>query len=143
MLANTSLDQLPGKAVVDGDGTEIGSVDDVFAYSASSDAPAWAAVLVEGSRKAVPLVDAELGEDGSIRVPYKRSLVASGPTVEGDQLDASAQLYEHYGLSDAAVRDDTGNPADAAGHARDGGGEHSRDPRPGDGRAVDAQQGHP
>jgi len=143
MLANTALDQLPGKAVVGGDGTEIGSVDDVFAYSASSDAPAWAAVLVDGSRKAVPLIDAELGEDGAIRVPYNRSLVASGPTVQGDQLDTSEQLYTHYGITDAEMRDDTGNPADADGHARDNTDQASTDPRPGDGRAVDAGQGHP
>ncbi len=144
MISGDVIEQLPGKPVVDRDGQEVGPVDDVFTFTGATDAAAWAAVRVGDARRPVPLVDATFADD-RVRVPYGRDQIASAPTGEdeGGTLRTSAELLDHYGISDATIRDDTGNPAAGEGHARDNGAEHSRDPRDASVKADDAAQGHP
>ena len=141
MITGDVIEQLPGKPVVDSQGTEVGPVDDVFTFTGATDAAAWAAVSVEGGTRPVPLHDATY-EGEQVRVPYERSVIASAPNDQDENgaLRTSAELLDHYGISDADIRDDTGNPATAEGHVSDGG--MSRDPRGGTG-ADDATQGHP
>ncbi len=143
MITGDVIEQLPGKAVVDSEGQEVGPVDDVFTFTGATDAAAWAAVSVGDSRRPVPLVDASFDGD-QLRVPYTRDQISTAPADEdeGGSLRTSAELLDHYGISDATIRDDTGNPATAEGHARDQWDAASRDPRGGTG-ANDATQGHP
>ncbi len=143
MITGDVIEQLPGKPVVDHEGQEVGPVDDVFTFTGATDAAAWAAVSVGGGRRPVPLIDASFDGD-RITVPYSRDVISSAPVDEdeGGTLRTSAELLDHYGIADSTIRDDTGNPADAAGHARDQWETASRDPRGGTG-ANDAAQGHP
>ncbi len=143
MISGDVIEQLPGKPVVDRDGQEVGPVDDVFTFSGATDAAAWAAVSVGGGRRPVPLIDASFTGE-RVEVPYSRDQISSAPIDEdeGGALRTSAELLDHYGIADSEIRDDTGNPADAAGHARDQWDTASRDPRGGTG-ANDAVQGHP
>jgi len=109
MLSQNDLADLPGKAVAGTGGDEIGTIEDVFAYS-STDTPAWAAISIDGALRPLPLVDAELSGEG-LTVPYDRDQVAAAPEADPDALTTSRELYDHYGLTDAELRDDTGNPA--------------------------------
>ena len=143
MISGDVIEQLPGKPVVDREGQEVGPIDDVFTFTGATDAAAWAAVTVGDSRRPVPLIDASFDGD-RITVPYSADQVSSAPVDEdeGGSLRTSAELLDHYGISDASIRDDTGNPATAEGHERDQWDTASRDPRGGTG-ANDATQGHP
>jgi sporulation protein YlmC with PRC-barrel domain len=144
MITGDVIEQLPGKPVVDNQGQEVGPVDDVFTFSGSTDAAAWAAVSVSGTRRPVPLIDATF--DGSqVTVPYAADQISSAPNDEdeGGTLRTSAQLLDHYGIADSQIRDDTGNPAAPEGHARDQWDTASRDPRDDSVKADDAAQGHP
>ncbi len=142
MITGDVIEQLPGKPVVDNQGQPVGTVDDVFTFTGATDAAAWAAVDVDGTRRPVPLIDATF-EGDQLTVPYGRDQIASAPNDEdeGGTLRTSAPLLDHYGISDATIRDDTGNPADAAGHVRDG--DAAGDPRDPSIKANDAAQGHP
>ena len=62
MLSQSDVADLPGHSVVGAGGQEIGKIEDVFAYS-STDAPAWAAISIDGALRPVPLVDAEMRDD--------------------------------------------------------------------------------
>jgi sporulation protein YlmC with PRC-barrel domain len=135
MLDETKLTELPGRRLVDRDGQDLGTVDDVFSHTAMDQA-AWAVVVLDGARRLVPLHGAT--EDGeALRVDVARDVVASAPVAEGDAVRPDAGLYAHFGLSDAEVRDDTGFPA-GYGNA----GATPGDPRT-DRAADDAAQGHP
>ena len=143
MISGDVIEQLPGKPVVDRQGQAVGDVDDVFMFTGASDAAAWAAVSVSGGRRPVPLMDASFDGD-RVTVPYTAEQITAAPADEdeGGALRTSAELLDHYGISDADIRDDTGNPATADGHARDQWDTASGDPRGGTG-ADDAAQGHP
>ena len=143
MISGDVIEQLPGKPVVDREGQEVGPVDDVFTFTGATDAAAWAAGTVGDTRRPVPLIDASFTGE-RVEVPYSRDQISSAPVDEdeGGSLRTSAELLDHYGISDASIRDDTGNPATAAGHERDQWETASRDPRGGTG-ANDAAQGHP
>jgi len=135
MLDETTLAELPGRRLVDPEGRELGTVDDVFSHAAMDQA-AWAVVELEGARRLVPLDGAQ--DDGdALRVRFDRATVASAPAPEGDAVRPDAALYAHFGLSDAELRDDTGFPAGYANAGRPAG-----DPRTGR-AADDAAQGHP
>ena len=135
MLDETTLAELPGRRVVDPTGQELGTIDDVYSHSAMNE-PAWAVVELEGARRLVPLDGADEQGD-AIRVRFDRATVASAPEPEGDALRAGPELYAHFGLTDAEVRDDSGFPS---GYENAGG--TTADPR-GPGAADDAAQGHP
>lgn len=112
MLDDAALAGLPGKTVLDDAGEEVGRVDDVFTFTAT-DVPAWAAVTVEGTRRLMPLAGADLAGD-RVRSGLDREVILSAPAAEEDAVRPSRKLYEHFGLSDASLRDDTGMPATGA-----------------------------
>jgi sporulation protein YlmC with PRC-barrel domain len=135
VLDENTMAELPGKRLVDADGVQLGTVDDVYSHAAMDQA-AWAVVELEGARRLVPL-DGAAQEGDAIRVRFDRATVAGAPAPEGDALRAGPELYAHFGLTDADVRDDTGFPA-GYGNA----GRAAADPR-GPHAADDAAQGHP
>jgi sporulation protein YlmC with PRC-barrel domain len=136
MFDERTAESLRGRDLVDGSGEPVGRIEDVFLFPAADQA-AWAAVEVDGALRAVPLADADVSAN-PLRVRFDRATIAGAPEAAGDSLETSRELYEHYGLSDAELRDDDGGPTDAA-KAGQG---SSRDPRGGSG-ADDAAQGHP
>jgi hypothetical protein len=136
MLDETTLRELAGRRLVDPDGEELGTVDDVFSHAAMDQA-AWAVVVLDGARRLVPLDGADDAQGGALRVRFDRATVASAPVAEDDAVRPDEALYAHFGLSDAAVRDDTGFPV-----GYENAGNPAADPRT-DRAADDAAQGHP
>jgi len=112
VLSPDQAADLPGVAVLDPADEELGTVDEVF-LDAGDDQPQWVAVLMEEGRFVVPLVGAEFDGEG-LRVGYPRDLVIEAPEVGGETIgpDAQTELYAHYGLTDADLRDDTGWASD-------------------------------
>lgn len=141
MFSEEQAAELRGLTLLDSSEQEVGPVEEVFLLPADDQA-AFAAVSVDGKRVLVPLDEADLG-DGQLVVRYEAELIAEAPeAAEGEEAvgpELETAVYEHYGISDATLRDDTGFSS-AAPTARTQG--SSRDPR-GDGGADDAAVGHP
>lgn len=92
---------LIGRKAFDRNGTKIGTVDEVYLDDATG-VPEWAAIRTGlFSRDAfVPLEPSELVE-GSLKIPYDRSLIKDAPDFGvGRHLSPAQelQLYHHYGL---------------------------------------------
>jgi sporulation protein YlmC with PRC-barrel domain len=92
---------LIGRKAFDLDGTKIGTVDEVYLDDATG-RPEWAAVRTGlfGRDAFVPLEPSEVVE-GTLRVPYRRSLIKDAPDFRvGRHLspEQELQLYHHYGL---------------------------------------------
>ena len=92
---------LIGRKAMDRNGTKIGTIDEVYLDDATG-VPEWAAIRTGlFSRDAfVPLEPSELTE-GTLRVPFDRSLIKDAPDFGvGRHLspDQELQLYHHYGL---------------------------------------------
>ncbi|KOT98189.1 photosystem reaction center subunit H [Streptomyces sp. NRRL F-4707] len=97
---------LIGRKAFDRDGARIGTVDEVYLDDATG-VPEWAAIRTGlFSRDAfVPLEPSEL-VDGTLRVPFDRSLIKEAPDFGvGRHLspEQELQLYHHYGLDVAAA----------------------------------------
>ncbi|MCP3768614.1 MULTISPECIES: PRC-barrel domain-containing protein [Streptomyces] len=97
---------LIGRKAFDRDGNRIGTIDEVYLDDATG-VPEWAAIRTGlFSRDAfVPLEPSEL-IDGSLHIPFERSLIKDAPDFGvGRHLspEQELQLYHHYGL-------DTGTP---------------------------------
>lgn len=139
MLTPEEAAELEGATVVDAERQEVGALEEVFLYP-GDDQPAFAVVSADDRRVVVPLDGAEI-EGDEVRVRYPRALVLRAPAPAGETLDPALQedVYAHYGISDAELRDDTGWSTDRPEARREG---TSRDPR-GAGGADDAAQGHP
>ncbi|MET7569210.1 PRC-barrel domain-containing protein [Streptomyces sp. NPDC005492] len=96
---------LIGRKAFDRTGAKIGTIDEVYLDDATG-APEWAAIRTGlFSRDAfVPLEPSELIE-GSLHIPFDRSLIKDAPDFGvGRHLspDQELQLYHHYGLDVAA-----------------------------------------
>ncbi|MHB9863168.1 PRC-barrel domain-containing protein [Streptomyces sp. YIM S03343] len=92
---------LIGRRAFDRSGTKIGTVDEVYLDDATG-VPEWAAIRTGlFSRDAfVPLEPSELVE-GTLHVPFDRSLIKDAPDFGvGRHLspEQELQLYHHYGL---------------------------------------------
>lgn len=93
---------LIGRKAFDQHGTKIGTIDEVYLDDATG-APEWAAIRTGlFSRDAfVPLEPSELKSDGTLRIPFDRSLIKDAPDFGvGRHLspEQELQLYHHYGL---------------------------------------------
>jgi sporulation protein YlmC with PRC-barrel domain len=93
---------LIGRKAFDLHGTKIGTVDEVYLDDATG-VPEWAAIRTGlFSRDAfVPLEPSELVE-GTLRVPFERSLIKDAPDFGvGRHLSPQQELrlYHHYGLN--------------------------------------------
>jgi hypothetical protein len=96
---------LIGRRAFDRSGTKLGTVDEVYLDDATG-VPEWAAIRTGlFSRDAfVPLAPSELIE-GTLHVPFDRSLIKDAPDFGvGRHLspEQELQLYHHYGLDIAA-----------------------------------------
>ncbi|MYR18598.1 PRC-barrel domain containing protein [Streptomyces sp. SID6137] len=108
---------LIGRKAFDRNGTKIGTIDEVYLDDATG-VPEWAAIRTGlFSRDAfVPLEPSELVE-GTLHVPFDRSLIKDAPDFGvGRHLspEQELQLYHHYGLDvtpDAAADHDFGKLA--------------------------------
>lgn len=92
---------LEGATVEGLEGQVIGEA--VHVFRDSTGRPQWVTVksgLLGRGESFIPLREAVF-EDGSIKVPYRKSQVDDAPNVVGDQLQASDEesLYNYYGLS--------------------------------------------
>ena len=93
-----------GKKVVDADGDKIGTIQDVFLDRQTGE-PEWATVktgLFGLKSSFVPITDAELVDDDTVRVPYQKEQVKDAPRVDDEDLspEDERRLWEHYGRSD-------------------------------------------
>jgi sporulation protein YlmC with PRC-barrel domain len=105
---------LIGRKAFDRNGAKIGTVDEVYLDDATG-VPEWAAIRTGlFSRDAfVPLEPSELVE-GTLRIPFERSLIKDAPDFGvGRHLspEQELQLYHHYGL-DISAPDDPEPPED-------------------------------
>ncbi|MER5258953.1 MULTISPECIES: PRC-barrel domain-containing protein [unclassified Streptomyces] len=93
---------LIGRKAFDRNGAKIGTIDEVYLDDATG-APEWAAIRTGlFSRDAfVPLEPSEVTSEGTLRIPFDRSLVKDAPDFGvGRHLspEQELQLYHHYGL---------------------------------------------
>lgn len=94
--------RLIGRKAFDRNGAKIGTIDEVYLDDATG-APEWAAIRTGlFSRDTfVPLEPSELRSDGTLRIPFERSLIKDAPDFGvGRHLspEQELQLYHHYGL---------------------------------------------
>jgi len=138
MLTEEEAARLMGATLTDVDGTEVGTVEEVLTHAADNRA-AWAAAVIDERHVLVPLDEARAGE-GELHVRYTAEQIASAPEVDDVELtdEAAQRLYDHYGIDDSTLRDDSGFATEVGQRPER---EASRDPR--EGGADDAQVGHP
>jgi hypothetical protein len=77
-------------------GEDLGRIEEVYGYAPSND-PAWAAIR-DGDRKIpVPLMSAQLEDDG-LHVPYPKNLIESAPPLPERELSVADEMaiYSHY-----------------------------------------------
>src|SRR3954447_609565 len=90
--------------MVDHDGDTIGTIEDVFLDRQTGE-PAWVGVktgLFGLKHTVVPIRDAQLTEDDTVRVPLEKDLVKRAPRVDPDgelSPEDERKLWEHYGMS--------------------------------------------
>jgi hypothetical protein len=92
--------------VVDADGDKIGTIDQVY-LDRQTGQPEFATVktgLFGLKTSFVPIVDAEITGDNTVRVPVQKEQVKDAPRVEPDDQELSPEeerkLWEHYGRGD-------------------------------------------
>jgi sporulation protein YlmC with PRC-barrel domain len=96
-----------GKKMVDADGDKVGTIEEVYLDRQTGE-PEWAAVktgLFGTKLSFVPIRDAQMTDDGEIRVPFQKEQIKDAPRVEADGMlsaEEERRLYEHYGRSDYA-----------------------------------------
>jgi sporulation protein YlmC with PRC-barrel domain len=106
MMDDLRLADVDGQPVLDRSGDEVGTVQDLY-YDENDHKPSW--VVVKRGRRAsslVPLRGAER-HDGSLIVPYDRSVVEAAPDVSTEARlgsDDERRLLEHYRNGAAATR---------------------------------------
>lgn len=125
MLTDEEATRIQGATLITADGEEVGEVDGVLTHAADNRA-AWAAVPVDGRRVLVPLDEASADGD-TLTVRYTRQEIAGAPEHADETITAAEAeaFYEHYGIDDSTLRDDSGF-ATEEGRREQG---SSRDPR--------------
>jgi len=113
-LSLESMLQLRGGALVDRNGSEVGSISEVY-YDRETRVPEWVGVTRSfwGAKQVlVPLFEAET-RGNVLSVPYERSAIESAPQVEAREIDEGTErrLYEHYGISYSQHTSSTGLPS--------------------------------
>jgi sporulation protein YlmC with PRC-barrel domain len=95
-----------GMTVVDADGDKIGTVEQIY-LDRQTGQPEFATVktgLFGLKTSFVPIVDAEITGDDTVRVPVQKEQVKDAPRIEPDGQELSAdeerKLWEHYGRRD-------------------------------------------
>src|ERR687893_1422495 len=94
-----------GMKMVDADGDKIGTIEDILLDRQTGE-PEWAAVktgLFGRKHTLVPIRDAEVTDDDTVRVPVDKEQVKEAPRIDPDgelSPDEERRLWEHYGMSD-------------------------------------------
>ena len=95
-----------GKTMVDADGDKIGTIEEIY-LDRQTGQPEFATVktgLFGLKTSFVPIVEAEMTGDDTVRVPVHKEQVKDAPRVEpdGQELspDEERRLWEHYGRAD-------------------------------------------
>jgi hypothetical protein len=95
-----------GMKVVDADGDKIGTIGEIYLDRQTGE-PEWATVktgLFGLKTSFVPIGDAEVTDDGTVRVHVQKEQVKDAPRIDpdGQELspDEERQLWEHYGRAD-------------------------------------------
>ncbi|MEN3283267.1 MAG: hypothetical protein V7607_4407 [Solirubrobacteraceae bacterium] len=95
-----------GMTVVDADGDKIGTIEQIY-LDRQTGQPEFATVktgLFGLKTSFVPIVDAEITGDNTVRVSVQKEQVKDAPRIEPDGQELSAdeerKLWEHYGRSD-------------------------------------------
>jgi sporulation protein YlmC with PRC-barrel domain len=95
-----------GMTVVDADGDKIGTIEQIY-LDRQTGQPEFATVktgLFGLKTSFVPIVDAEITGDNTVRVSVQKEQVKDAPRIEPDGQELSAEeerkLWEHYGRSD-------------------------------------------
>jgi uncharacterized protein (TIGR02271 family) len=106
------LAQLRGQPVLDAEGREVGSVQEIY-YDDETNRPEWIAV---GGGNLVPVVGASMS-GGGLMLPYSEEQIRSSSPVSSDEVTQSqeAELYRHYGLEYSERRSDSGLPEGSGG----------------------------
>src|SRR3954468_11299228 len=104
MLDEEKIAQLRGAKLIAGS-SEVGEIEEVFAHS-SDNLPALVAVRAESGTVLVPLPESDIS-DGRVEVPFEADVVAGAPSPSGDVIaaDEFEQVYAHFGISDARMRE--------------------------------------
>lgn len=117
MPTKTEVADWRGREMIDGGGSKIGKVEDIF-LDVETDRPEWALVKTGMGSKAsfVPIANATADSD-AVTVPFDKAQVKDAPAAEaGTELsqDDEAKLYRHYGMDYSEARSDTGLPEGGA-----------------------------
>jgi uncharacterized protein (TIGR02271 family) len=125
LIAREQALEARGAAVLTGDGSKAGTVEDIY-VDREADNPEWALVNTGlfGTRSTfVPLAEAR-AEGNDILVPYTKDQIKGAPNMDADgelSQDEEADLYAYYGLNYSEYRSDSGLPdAGAEGHDTSG-----------------------
>jgi uncharacterized protein YrrD len=110
LIAREQILDARGAAVLTGDGSKAGTVEDIY-LDRDTDNPEW--VLINtglfGSRSTfVPLAEAR-SEGNDIVVPYTKDQIKGAPNMDSDgelAQDDEADLYAYYGLKYSERRSD-------------------------------------
>ena len=116
MLDDLQAAALRGAKVLDLNEEEVGTVEEVFNFG-SDDHPALAAVDIGDRTVVVPLDEADM-DDEQIIVRYDAEQIHEAPEAPEEILpdsDSAGEVYDHYGISLAHMRDAHGRPVDAEG----------------------------
>jgi hypothetical protein len=115
MLDDMQAEALKGAAVLDLNEEEVGTIYEIFT-DAAEERPALASVDIGERRVLVPLDEADI-EDDHLIVRYDADQIHEAPEAPEEHIspDETEAAYEHYGLSDAHMRDSHGRPVDSEG----------------------------
>ncbi|WP_202638417.1 DUF2382 domain-containing protein [Bailinhaonella thermotolerans] len=114
MTTESQVQELIGSDVIGSDGERIGAIGQVY-LDDSTGRPEWVTVRTGmfGKRESfVPLAQARRAGN-ELHVPYTKNKVKDAPNVEADERlseQEEANLYRHYGISQAQVPTQPGMP---------------------------------
>ncbi len=113
-----------GRAVVDRDGEQIGTLDDIL-LDGRTDLPAWGGVrtgLFGRKESYIPLDVVEEAEGDTLRVPFEKGEVTAAPAVDPEiamTREEEDALFSHYGREQEAAEPAAGGSPRAPEPARD------------------------
>ena len=114
----TTIEQIGnwrGQELVDGQGTKIGKVEDVY-LDEETDQPEWLAVATGmfGTKVSFVPISGTNDQGGRLVSRWSKDQVKDAPRAEADghlSQDEEARLYQHYGMGYSEDRSDSGLPA--------------------------------
>jgi hypothetical protein len=108
-----------GRTIVDESGEKIGTFEEIY-LDTQTEKPEWAGVkagLFGRNLLLVPLTEAEVQDEETLRVPYAKTHIENAPDVDAAgelSQQEEARLYAHFGIAYSQEGSDTGLPRDEA-----------------------------